>query len=249
MKFINKNIFLEYTKNLKFIGQGSEGICYLNPRENKVYKIYHQFYDELEEGFSEDEHINYEDKELMKFSNIKNNTFIFPTETIKIGNETIGYKLPYIKAKNLYKQNPLSINLSEFEYAIKEAYKQIEEISEYKVLTYDMMFNILYNGSFYIIDHSEYTFSNKNSIDLFKQNRKNFDKEIYYFLTEGLFDEYVSKNKNLNQAYSKKEITSLEYLKLLRFELTKEIGKIETLGDAASLRNRRIKKDNFYRAI
>ena len=44
--------FLRFMESMGFLkenGTGSQGICYLNLINNKVYKIYHQFFDEDKE--------------------------------------------------------------------------------------------------------------------------------------------------------------------------------------------------------
>ena len=44
--------YIEFMENLGFlkeIGTGSQGVCYLNLFNNKVYKIYHQFFDDNKE--------------------------------------------------------------------------------------------------------------------------------------------------------------------------------------------------------
>ena len=51
MEFKNKKVMQIILNNLPIIGQGSQGICYYN-KKDEVYKIFHQ-------AFEDDDFINY----------------------------------------------------------------------------------------------------------------------------------------------------------------------------------------------
>ena len=75
MKITNKDNFLNYLNSLKFLGIGSQGACYYDPKTNQVLKVFHIFFDDdYDDVISED---------LTQFSNITNSTFIWPIETIE----------------------------------------------------------------------------------------------------------------------------------------------------------------------
>lgn len=43
MKITNKDNFLNYLSSLKFLGVGSQGACYYDPKTNQVLKVFHIF--------------------------------------------------------------------------------------------------------------------------------------------------------------------------------------------------------------
>ena len=115
---------LRYTlKNIRRLsGGGGDGTCYYNPKIDKVIKIFHCF----DEPFLYD----YPSKEeVLKFNSIELTYFIFPIDVITVNGHVVGYIADYIKAKNLYKTNPLDINLLEFMTGILNMYKDIIKIS------------------------------------------------------------------------------------------------------------------------
>ena len=48
MKFVNKEHFDAFLNCLSFLGQGSQGICYLDSKNRIVYKVLHEYFDEDE---------------------------------------------------------------------------------------------------------------------------------------------------------------------------------------------------------
>ena len=153
----------------------------------------------------------------------------------------------FIEAKSLYKQDPLEINLNDFTKAIFNIYEAIEMISKQGILTYDMMFNILYNQDFFIIDHDEYMFKDLDWQILNKENKKNFNMELFYFLIDGYFDEFIKKYPLLKKMYKEKEIDILDFLKLFRNKLSEIIGlEIKCLNEAQKLINKKKTKTTIY---
>jgi len=238
-----------FLNNLKEIGFGSQGICYYNPKDKNVYKIFHQFFDNENEP---DFIVNYTERDILKFSKILNNTFIWPNDIITVDNEIVGYKSKYISGKSLYRINPLFIDLDNLSKSISWAKKDIDIISDNRVVTYDMMYNILYNKNFYIIDHDDYTFL-KPDMDLEnnkKTNQNNFDMELYYFLVDGFFDDFVNKSKDLKELYQSKDIDVLVFLKLLRKYLSEIVGKkIVFLNDAKKCINKSVRVKKYQRQL
>ena len=247
MYFKSKQDFLNYIEFLPTIGMGSVGKCYLDKRKKIVIKIFHQFFDELEFGFDEDFHVNHRQDEILKFSNLKDETFIFATEIIAINDEVIGYVTDYVNAKSLYKQNPLSIELETLKENINKVKNSMLNISKHGILTFDMMYNILYGTNFYIIDHDDYSYSDQDSSNLFKQNYQNFCHELFYFLIEGYFDEFIKKYPVLNKMYQDKEIDILEFINLFKEKLSEIKGyEINSLSEAKDYLNKRRNKTLIY---
>jgi len=247
MYFKSKNEFLKYIEFFKNLGMGSVGTCYYDGKNKKVIKVFHQFFEELEYGYDQDFHVNYDQEEILKFSNIKDDTFIFANDVIIVNDEVIGYTTDYVNAKSLYRKNPLNINLDELEKATIKAKNSIQNISNHGILTFDMMYNILYGKSFYIVDHDEYNYSDLDASKLYKTNYQNFCHELYYFLIEGYFDEFIRKYPVLKNMYQDKEMDILEFMKLFRKELSEVTGtNISYLKDAKNYANKQKKKELVY---
>lgn len=225
MNFNNSNELDVFLNKLLYIGMGSQGSCYLNNNDKTAIKIFHDFDDDL---------CNISENEIMRFSNIKNKTFIWPSSVIRMNNNVIGYISPYIKAKNLCNTNPLNVNLNKLEKCIQNAKKDIDIISEHKVLTYDVMYNTMLGNKLYIIDSQDYCYKDCYSkSDLINKNNHNLDYEIYYFLVDSYFNNVINNDKDLSCLYVHKEENVLEFLKLFKKRLSELSGmEINSLRDA-----------------
>lgn len=214
VSFNNKNNFDLYLKRLFFLGMGSQGICYLDKKNKVVYKIFHGYFDDEDEGYTADD--------ILKFSGIRNNTFIWPSDVVYANGRIIGYTMPYVSSVNLCDTDLLSTNLNLLEKAIDKSYCDIEILTKNNVCLYDVMYNILYsNGKINVIDSMEYNFGNAS----LKENMAAFDAEIRYFLVDNYFDEFVNTDILLREMYhDKKNVTSLEFLRMFRNKLSEYIG-------------------------
>ena len=214
VSFNNKNNFDLYLKRLFFLGMGSQGICYLDKKNKIVYKIFHGYFDDEDEGYTADD--------ILKFSGIRNNTFIWPSDVVYANGRIIGYTMPYVSSVNLCNTDLLSTNLNLLEKAIDKSYCDIEILTKNNVCLYDVMYNILYsNGKINVIDSMEYNFGNAS----LKENMAAFDAEIKYFLVDNYFDEFVNNDILLREMYhDKKNVTSLEFLRMFRNKLSEYIG-------------------------
>ena len=214
VSFNNKNNFDLYLKRLFFLGMGSQGICYLDKKNKIVYKIFHGYFDDEDEGYTVDD--------ILKFSGIRNNTFIWPSDVVYANGRIIGYTMPYVSSVNLCDTDLLSTNLNLLEKAIDKSYCDIEILTKNNVCLYDVMYNILYsNGKINVIDSMEYNFGNAS----LKENMAAFDAEIRYFLVDNYFDEFVNNDILLREMYhDKKNGTSLEFLRMFRNKLSEYIG-------------------------
>lgn len=234
MEFKNKKMLLTFLNNNCYeLDRGSQGIAYYNMEDDNVIKIFYEFFD--------DEKVDeYEGKQILAFSNISNDTFIWADDIICVAGNLVGYKTPYIRAKSLYKQDPLNINLDHFINDLKRAKSDIELISKNNVLTFDIMYNTLYGKKISIIDHVDYSLSDMDYKLLYQHNINNFVLEIYFFLVDGYFDEFVNDYKDLKELYNSKQEDILIFLKLFRQYLSEYIGKrIITLKDAQQCLNKK----------
>ena len=214
VSFNNKNNFDLYLKRLFFLGMGSQGMCFLDKKNKIVYKIFHGYFDDEDEGYTADD--------ILKFSGIRNNTFIWPSDVVYANGRIIGYTMPYVSSVNLCNTDLLSTNLNLLEKAIDKSYCDIEILTKNNVCLYDVMYNILYsNGKINVIDSMEYNFGNAS----LKENMAAFDAEIRYFLVDNYFDEFVNNDILLREMYhDKKNVTSLEFLRMFRNKLSEYIG-------------------------
>ncbi len=245
MEFKKINELKLYLRKLQEIGFGSRGTCFLNRKNGTVFKVFHGF-DEIDEDYS----FNYSSEEILRFRNISNDTFVWPQETIVLDGKIIGYTIPFVDARNLYMTDPLKVNLDSLERSIMRARKDLKLISDKGIVTYDMLYNILYGKKFFVIDQDEYSFNRYNSPDLEKENNNNFDLEIYYFLIDAYFNGIVNDNKDLSELYNSKKEDVLIFIQLLRKRLSELVGKdIKSLETAKKYIDKGTKQYVYQRIL
>ena len=230
MVFKRKEDLMLYLNKLTYIGFGSQAVVYLDKKSGNIFKVFHLFFEEpVDEYFYE-----ITSTELLRFSHIKNNTFIWPNSVIMVENKIVGYIRKYVNNKPLCEINPLNISLDRFSNFITDIQNDIEIISESGIKTYDMMYNVLYgNNGFKVIDHEEYVFSDKPVEELIRVNNDSLNYEIMYFLVDCYFNEFVNDYKLLKDMYNKPGIDILEIIKLFRNYLSEYVGNdIKRLRDA-----------------
>lgn len=238
MKITNKDNFLNYLNSLRFLGVGSQGACYYDPKTNQVLKVFHIFFDnDNDYGIFED---------LTQFSNITNSTFIWPIETIEYKSFVIGYTMKFVKSKSLYEINPLYVNLNSFAKAINKSYKDIELLTNNDIKIYDIMYNILYSkGKINVIDTMEYS---KRNVTL-KENSEGFNLELKYFLVDNLFNNFVNSNSFLRDLYDSKDANALEFLNELKRKLSEYIGFEITMLNEVRMLTSKIDRPKYIREI
>lgn len=232
MEFVSREHFDTYLRGLIYLGQGSQGTCYLNARTNTVYKVFNDYFDNEDAGYTEDF--------LLRFSNIKNNTFIWPNNIIKVDNLIVGYTMPYKKAKNLCNINPLLVNLNNLESSIVKAEKDIKILTDNEVRLYDVRYNILYNNKkIYIIDTLDYG-SRRVS---YEENRMSIDDELMLFLVDNYFEDFVNNDKLLSSMYREYGVRGVDFLRIFREKLSDYKGtEITKLSEVKSL----VRKNNSH---
>lgn len=254
MYFRNKSDFLYYV-DLKgklgyfsYLGSGSQGIVYFNKKTNQVFKFFYQFFEKYDEEF----YIKYCREDILKFSNIINDTFKWPTDVIMVGSEVVGYISEYVRGRSLSEIDSMNVDLNSLSIHLDRVIPDIKTISNNGVLTFDVMYNILYgNNGLFVIDHDEYTYSDIDSSKLYQKNAKNFNDGIVCFLVDNYFDEFVSSYKDLTELYKGKSIDTCEFLKLFRKYLSEYVGRdVSTLSEASScLNKKKVKYTNYQRTI
>ena len=238
MRFENRESFDRFLDSLVEIGFGSQGVCYLDTKSKMVYKVFHDYFDEEESYYTADD--------ILRFSNIKNSTFIWPNDVIYVGDVVAGYTSSFVKAKSLDKIDPLKINLDKFSLAINSCYKDIKTLTDNNVCMYDVMYNILYSTEkFKIIDTLEYG----DGASTYFDNVKGFDYGVKLFLVDNYFDDFVLKNSVLSDMYRDGSVSSLSFLKEFRDYLSTYLDKdINYLSNAKSL-VRKTDKPRYVRGI
>lgn len=232
MLFKSKKSLFNYLLKLIRIGSGSQGVCYLDKANGKIYKIFHDFYDDdLEEEFK----VNYTKEEFTKFSKISNDTYVFPEEIIMVGFKVCGYITKYARGLDFCGINPFTINLDTFTSDIINAHQGVKQLSQDQIMSYDVLYNILYGvNGFKIIDTTDYSFTDLDYQALHKQNKEYFDRAVKLFLVSNLFNSFVNTQKDLKEMY--KDADSLEFLKLFRQRLSEQLGnEVLYLRDAKDL--------------
>ena len=247
MKFKTIGEFYLWLKKheMCILDSGSQGICY--KIGNKVYKIFLQFIDDIQEDI-----IEYDSENILQFSSIENGTYIFPSDVILLGDMVIGYITDYVNATALNKINPLGVDLDKFERDLECVYSDIKIISDSGVCSYDVVYNILYgNSGFKIIDTLEYTNIPIDRMELYNINKRNFNIGIGWFLTYGYFDDFLLRNESLNSMLNDYNIDMISCLREFRNKLSEKEGcKIRKLGDAKkSIVIRKRKNPKYVREL
>lgn len=209
------------------LDSGTQGVCY--KIEDNVYKIFYQYYDD-----DCDIMLSYSGDDIMQFSSFINNTYVFPSDLIMVGNEVVGYITKYVQGVSLFKVNPLKINLDKFQLFLELAMSDIRKISDNGVVSYDVMYNILYGrDGFKVIDTLEYSYSDIDRVELYNINYTRFIYEVRLFLIDGLFDKFINGNSVLYNLCYDNQASFLEFVKEFRKRLSENEGYlISSLGEA-----------------
>lgn len=243
MFFDSKEKLMDFLKyNLTFIGSGSQGECYLNVKNNTVYKIFLSYIEDS---------ICYNKKEdILKFSNINNKTFLFANDVVMVNDDVVGYISKYVNATNLYKINPLNVNLNNFEKLVSSSLNDVDNISEKSIRLYDIPYNILLGRKLYVTDFDEFNYVDIDTQKLKKFNYHAFNIELFWFLVDGYFDELVNDNNELKEMYKNKENIIL-FLKMYRKVLSEYVGfDIDKLNKCKKYLNKRVSlKEPIYQRI
>lgn len=249
MEFKSREELAHFIYGLPVIGRGSQGECRYRKKDEKVYKILSKFSDPY---YDPDFDTYYSEDEILKFKNVKNDTAIFSEDVISINGEIYGDIQKYVKAKNLYKINPFLVNLDNFEGAVIKALDDVDLLSRKGITTYDVTYNTLYqddvnSGKMYLIDTLDWNYSSLSTDKVRKMNAKNFSYEIFLFLVDSIFSDFVDSSSQLSELFEGKE-DCLEFIRLFRNELSEVVGrKIDFLADAKVFADKRVKETPYQR--
>lgn len=244
MIFNDKNSFIRYIKSLDELGFGSQGITYHDFNSGKAIKVFHEFFEN-----EEVDQYWWQVRDILKFGDFTNETYVFPEQKIMVEGRLVGYISRFVNGKVISTIDPLKVNLDKLIKASAYAIKDIRIISQKKILTYDVMYNIMYGmGKFHVIDTDEYCYSDKDYKLILHENNVNFNMGIMYFLVDNLFNEFVEKSKILSEMYDTRDCDILEFLMELKKQLSEYVGcDIKTLSQAKSCLNKLKRKSEFIR--
>lgn len=247
MNFVSRDHLFSYLTQLLSIGSGSHGECYLDKNTNKVYKIFNQYVDELDNEWK----FNFTKENILKFSNIDNNTYIFPFDVISVGDEIVGYICDYVRGDSLFRTNPLEVNLDNFSNAISNSLNDVQIISSFGVKSFDVTYNTIYgDDGIKIIDCDDYSFSEQDKDSLFRTNCDNFNYEIIHFLIEGYFDEFISNYPLLKMMFVSKGVDINLFINVFRRYLGNVVGcEINYLKDAMPCLNKKRVSTDYKRRL
>lgn len=221
-----------------YIGEGSEGVCY--KKGNVVFKLFHDFYE-----FSTDP------IELLKFKNVKIDTYYFYKGKIIINNEFKGFTMNYALGSCIDK----SISKESFTNLIKAASKfQLDTklLCDLNIQANDLFFvNILYdkiNKKFNIVDCGDYKYCDTDSKILYTDTIQRLSDNLTRCLFENGAMTYIKKSKILNElmkiefdpsskigvsASLNYDVTPVELLKIIKNELSNmALQDIESINES-----------------
>ncbi|MBD9106244.1 hypothetical protein EGP99_00330 [bacterium] len=185
----NKELFVPDKK----IGQGFEGVVYLNKKSNEAVKI-----------FSKYNKLNIETAE--KMTQIHTKYILLPRRLVfdEFDNYA-GYTTKYIETnKPMTSSTLVNYPIIYLLYLFSKLYKEVDLISNHKLLLADLENpdNYIYNGNFYLVDPGYYHFVGNSYESVLG---KNIDTINRFLLSYGLnYDnEEIEKFlKKLNNSYT-----------------------------------------------
>ena len=185
----NKELFVSEKK----IGQGFEGVVYLNKKSNEAVKI-----------FSKYNKLNIETAE--KMTQIHTKYILLPRRLVydEFDNYA-GYTTKYIETnKPMTSSTLVNYPIIYLLYLFSKLYKEVDLISNHKLLLADLdnPGNYIYNGNFYLVDPGYYHFVGNSYESVLE---KNIDTINRFLLSYGLnYDNEEIENflKNLNNSYT-----------------------------------------------
>lgn len=236
--FLRKEYIIE-------LGRGSQGRTYLNKKNGYAFKILEQFFDD-----DEDFHINYTKEEFIKYSGIKNGTYIFGNNNILVNDEVVGYIMRYFDGKLLTDTNPLLVNLNNFSKSTDKVYQDNIMLANSGIKTRDVSYNIMYGkNKFGIIDTMEYYDSKEDYKTILRNNNDSFNYGLMLFLVDGYFDDFISNYKELKDMYLSSGADIKEFISLYRKYLSEYIGNdIIKLRDANKCLNKKLTNRQYERS-
>lgn len=238
MNFISDSQLYYFLKEpkIKLLDYGTQGLCYHDRSNNKVYKIFKGFFDV-------EDKVDYNSEDILKFSKVLNSTYIWASDVITVNSEVVGYVTPYIKGVNLSRINPLNIGMVKLIHDLENVYRDNITISQNGIVAYDVMYNILYGKKgINIIDTDEYNFNcfGRSYEEILKINNRNINYAFKVFLVDNYFDEFINQFNELREMYNDLDLESTIFILELQRKLSEYLdSEIVCLRDALQLKNKK----------
>lgn len=213
-------------RSSKFIGYGSEGVCYR--KDNIVFKLFHDYYLDL-----------IEERNFLKFKNINVDTYYFSKGKIFVNNKFKGLTMNFAKGKNM-KEAIINEPFEKLLLATKKFESDTKIISDLNIKAYDLFFvNVLYDdvaNRFNIVDCDDYLQRDTNSDKIYIENLQNlsdnlvrciFDNRLLFHIKDSCILKELLKtsidpiNDIGMSAFLKENISPTELLCILKEEFSK----------------------------
>lgn len=185
----NKELFVPDKK----IGQGFEGVVYLNKKSNEAVKI-----------FSKYNKLNIETAE--KMTQIHTKYILLPRRLVydEFDNYA-GYTTKYIETnKPMTSSTLVNYPIIYLLYLFSKLYKEVDLISNHKLLLADLdnPGNYIYNGNFYLVDPGYYHFVGNSYESVLEKNIDTINRFLLSYRLNYDNEEIEKFLKKLNNSYT-----------------------------------------------
>ncbi|MEG2322199.1 MAG: hypothetical protein RSB71_01750 [Bacilli bacterium] len=227
-----ENLFFDSVKdlnhllaNLYELGGGSEATCY--KFKNMVLKYFNGPCCEQRDK-----------EQIMQFTNLNNDSFLFPKAIIYIKEEIVGCLMPFVEGKNNNEFVFKRANYQQIIDATTKIYNDTLLLSDKKIIGIDICdVNTIFDGNkFSIIDTLDF-YVDLNKDNIFKGNISAFSNGLFEHLVVSVKD-FVNDKESLKRYKKDKYLMEnpIYFLELLRNELSQYCGfEITRLEEAAKI--------------
>lgn len=235
--------FNSFIRGKKVLGTGSEGPVY---DLNNGFALKH-LKDPIIMELQINAENNYEELDLLQFSDISSKCYYFPVQLIYVDDEIEAHISRKCNGYNICLLDANSINLKKLSKAIKEFNEDTLLISNKGITGYDMRYNFLYDGnSFGAVDTTFYYYSDNDPDLIYKSNIASFNDDVSSLLVEKNFMHFINQSPKLLELYNAikhQELLDLnEFLYQFRQELSLYVDKDVTyLSDAKKVARKNYK--------
>lgn len=190
------------------IGFGSEGDAYAL-KDGSVLKVLNYDEDELEEE-------GYEANNMLKFSDVENDSYYFAKRLYIVNEYVRAYISKRCPGYNLSALEPSYLNINNLLDSYDCFYDDTKLLSSMGIKAVDIMYNTLYDGKrFGAIDTLWYEKSSLDKDKIMNGNISQFNLELAYLLIDGRFEVFVNNTPELKEIY--KAINACENVPMKEF--------------------------------
>lgn len=172
MEFKNEKSVYDFMRKSKYLGFGQEGECYVDQKRKLAYKFYNNFLDSIEDDEPSKE-------KILAFKDVKSNLVMFPQDIITLDSVIIGDISNYANGKNLYRISPYPIDLNRLIRLCELALKELELLTKQGIRCYDIIYNMLLGDQIYLIDGSDYFWSDLTYEETLAINKQHINNVFF----------------------------------------------------------------------